>query len=131
MTSYIQSNQPVFLPDAAQILSAVDTGKIMLINTVTATRTYTLPAVAPGLHYTFLNMSPGVLGANIKITGGANSMQGTLFTLAATAAVANTFVNFITGATLKGDRLDIICDGTQWCVLGTTSVAGALTATNV
>jgi len=47
----------------------------MLFTTVTGARTHTLPALQAGLHYRFINMAPGGLGANVNIqgTGGAGN----------------------------------------------------------
>ena len=52
MSVYVQTNQPVTLLNAANTISAADTGKLMLIPALTAaTRVITLPAAAAGLHY--------------------------------------------------------------------------------
>ena len=129
MSGYVQTNQTILLPDTAYTVSAQDTGKIFLIDTVTAARTINLPPVSPGLHYVFINKAAGVLGGNIRITGGANSMYGLLLLGVGAGPVANAAINFITTISVKGDRLDIICDGVQWSSIATAAVNGAFTAT--
>ena len=131
MSLYVQTNQPILLPDADYTVGAADSGKIFIFTTVTGLRTITLPAVSAGLHYIFINKAPGALGAagqNVRITGGALSMQGILLVGAAAGPVANAYVNFIGVTSMKGDRLDVICDGIQWSVVATASLNGAFTA---
>ena len=66
MSGFVQTNQPVNLPDANATISASDTGKIHFVNTVTGIE-LTQPAVAPGLHYHFINKAPGALGGNVIV----------------------------------------------------------------
>jgi len=135
MSGYIQSNQTVLLPDSAYTVSAADTGKIMLVSTVTGDRTITLPAAAPGLHYRFINKAPGALGGNVIVQGAAAGLLNGLIiqlgaavaatrSLAVTAALSMTFV---TAVSVKGDHMDFYCDGTNWSVSAMTSVLGGIT----
>ena len=111
MVVYIQTNQPFNLPNANLVISAADSGKIMLFINVTGARTYTLPALQAGLHYRFINMAPGGLGANVIIqgTGGAGNtlLNGVLLKGAAvcTAVTARSALNFVNGQSIKGDLL--------------------------
>lgn len=131
MSVYVQTNQPVLLPDAAANISSADTGKLMIINTVNGARTYTLPAVAPGLHYHFVNKAPAALGANVTLDCGVGLVNGILSIVGATpvAVTANQNIRFLTAATVKGDSVDLYCDGTNWSVFGASSVVGGLDAT--
>jgi hypothetical protein len=135
MAFYIQTNQIVNLPNANLAISAADTGKTMLFTTLTGARTYTLPALAAGLHYRFINKAPGALGASaiIQGSGGAGNalLNGVLLKggVVCAAVTARSAVNFITGSSVKGDFLDCYCDGVQWSVLGSGRVTGAFTLT--
>ena len=129
MSGYVQTDETILLPDTAYTVSAQYTGKYFWIDTVTAARTINLPPVSPGLHYVFINKAAGVLGGNIRITGGANSMYGILLMGLGAGPVANAAINFTTTVSVKSDRLDIICDGVQWSFIATAAVNGAFTAT--
>ncbi len=137
MSVYVQTNQPVQLPNADYQILAADSGKLMLVGVVpltTGARTYTLPAPAAGLHYRFQNATAGALGQNALIAGGAALsalMNGALTIVGANpvAVSGRTSVNFLTAATLHGDSIDCYCDGTRWSVLGFGQVAGSLGST--
>lgn len=128
----VQTNQPniIRLPDDNYTIDAADSGKLMLIDTVTEARTYTLPSPMAGLHYIFINKVPGELGGNVTITGGPDSMQGLLIMDSTTDQVMNAKVNFIDGESYRGDRVEIWCDGEQWSTVGVGYQDGALTATD-
>lgn len=128
----VQTNQPniLRLPDENYTIDAADSGKLMLIDTVTEARTYTLPPPMVGLHYIFINKAPGELGGNVTITGGSDSMQGLLIMDSTTDQVMNAKVNFIDGESYRGDRVEIWCDGEQWSTVGVGYQDGALTATD-
>lgn len=128
----VQTNQPniLRLPDENYTIDAADSGKLMLIDTVTKARTYTLPPPMVGLHYIFINKAPGELGGNVTITGGPDSMQGLLIMDSTTDQVMNAKVNFIDGESYRGDRVEIWCDGEQWSTVGVGYQDGALTATD-
>ena len=123
MSLYVQTNQPILLPDADYTVGTVDTGKIFIFTTVTALRTITLPLPAAGLHYKFINKAPGALGAagqNVRILGGVLSFYG-LVEMYNTVLVidgAANGINFIATASLRGDNLDLFADGTGWSVMG-------------
>ncbi len=134
MSVYVQTNQPILLPNAAYAVNASDTGKLMIINTVTAGRTYTMPAPTAGLHYKFINMAAGAIGGTIDIDCGVGLVNGGMICCNGAAAVAvpvtaNRHINFVTAATLKGDNVDLYADGTNWSVIGISGAVGGLTAT--
>src|SRR4051812_15967393 len=111
MSVYVQTNQPVILGNVDAAISAADTGKLILVNTITADRTYTLPAAAAGLHYRIQNKAPGASGGNAIVQGAAAGLLNGLIiqlgaavnatrSLAVTAALSCTFV---TAVSVKGD----------------------------
>ncbi len=135
MAIYIQTNQPISLPNANASISAADSGKLMLFAAITGNRTYTLPALQAGLHFRFQNMAPAGLGASAIIQGSGGLlnalMNGVLIKggVVCAAVVGRSAVNFINGQSVKGDFLDCYCDGVQWSVMGSGRVTGAFTTT--
>jgi len=134
MSIYIQSNQVVSLPNTNLTISAVDTGKIMITpQTVGATNiTFTLPSLAAGLHYRFINGAPAALSGTVLILSQtANSIFGSILT-GPTLGVALKDVNgqtqtgFLTGISIRGDYIDLTCDGTNWYIDGRSRVANGV-----
>lgn len=127
MTNYIQSNQTVQLTDASVSISEVDSGKYFLVPTLTGARTFTLPSVKAGLHYRFVNNCGGnTLGAAALIAAAAgNIVYGALLNVTPTvvAKTGAASCRFLT-ASVKGDYIDCICDGTNWNVSGMSGVIG-------
>ncbi len=84
----------------------------------------TLPAVAAGLHYRFVVKTAPSGGAYTIvcpaaaeiIVGMSNSSTGGNGDSTAGAGDAATTVTFADGSALKGDWVDVICDGTNWYV---------------
>jgi len=115
--SYIQSNSVVSLPQGNNSISASDSGKIFTV-TQAAVGVNTLPALAAGLCYTF-----------ILRTAAANVVQ-IAAAAAATNIIGHSIVGPQAGATIRpgagtatvrfsttcivGDRIDLVCDGTNW-----------------
>lgn len=127
MTNYIQSNQTVQLTNADSTISEVDSGKYFLVPTLTADRTFTLPAVKAGLHYRFVNnCGAATLGAaGIIAAAAGNIVFGALLnvTPAVVAKTGQASCRFLT-ASKKGDYIDCVCDGTNWNVSGMSGVVG-------
>lgn len=99
-------------------LTAEDSGKIFL---VTADSTFTLPATAAGLKYTFINggatttveivLSPAAADG---IYGTTNASTNVVFSGTDDADIKNT-----KATTQKGDNITIVADGTNgWFVVG-------------
>jgi len=64
MAVYVQTNQAITLNDINDNILTSENGRIFLIPVLTGNRTYTLPAIQPGLHYVFINRA---LAANNAI----------------------------------------------------------------
>lgn len=126
MSGFIQSNQTIQLTDSNATISKFDTGKIFFVPTLTANRTYTLPAVAPGLHYRFINNTGAATMAFAGIiSGGGTTVVGAMLN-STPVVVTKTGVascRFL-AASVKGDYIDCVCDGTSWNVSGMSSVVG-------
>lgn len=107
-------------------VAAADTGKVYLATKSSATQTFTLPAVAAGLTYTFIcgHASGEIL---INPTG---SVVFTVTSFAAVGADADTaIVTTAAGTGIKntaatnaiGDSVTLVSDGVGWYGIGITS----------
>lgn len=128
MSSIIQSNQVILLPDAASTISAQDSGKIFIIPVLTGNRIISLPAVQAGLRYRFI--AGGILAATATLTPTVNGlMNGTLLMNTAgnvsAANVAKTAGNTVVmnAVCAVGDWVDLVSDGTNWYCSGASKIA--------
>ena len=151
MSNLIQSNQVITLPAVASItnlISATDSGKIVIIPTQLAAQTFTLPLPSPGLCYKFI--VNGLLGFNVTISTNPISLfYGNLYNkttapISTAMAAANagvgtqvnfnaakggaTFITFLSTATI-GTMVDVVSDGNYWYVNGLWMGAGITLAT--
>ena len=91
MSVYVQTNQIVNIPNAAAYaVSMTDTGKVHICPQTTVgvgDITVTLPAVAAGLHYRFINGSAAAAAANVIVqSAAAGLLNGLIIQLGATVA---------------------------------------------
>ncbi len=133
MSVFVQLLGEVVLPDADTQILAVNTGKLHVIGVVGNVRTYTLPAVAQGLHYRFQIGSATVAHA-VTIAAGAAIINGLITTLGVTAitlgclaVAAQTDIIFGTTAIL-GDYVDLTCDGVHWSVSSMSRINVSITS---
>jgi hypothetical protein len=93
--------------------TAEDSGRIVIATKSSATQTFTLPAVASGLEFTFvcghasgeILINPtGSVVLNIKASEGG----------AAVATAAGTGIKNTAASNILGDNITLICDGTAW-----------------
>ena len=131
MANYVQSNQIVRLPYINSNIGVADTGKVMLTpQTAGAVDViYTLPTLAPGLHYRFINSAPAALDGTVRINATSihgNIINGPVGGVELKEISGDTQMVFVTGTSVLGDFLDFICDGTNWYVEGRSSVSGGI-----
>ena len=126
---------------AASTLAETDSGSIFLLNSDAEFAT-TLPAVADagagwyckfvvkaapsGASYTVIEGEGS--DANVIIVNGINELEVDT----TEDGVSNTgcsTVTFVDGAAIKGDFIDIWCDGSNYYVSGQTKADGGITAT--
>jgi hypothetical protein len=104
---------------ATVVLTAADSGKVLINKSTSGTPSWTLPAVSDGLNFTFVC---GNTFAGFTVTGGVvhlkTSASGTVLT--STTTVTNTQATAIVG-----DFISIVSDGTAWW---TTSQSGIFAA---
>jgi hypothetical protein len=129
-TPVFTAGKPVgFQTDASAAtiaVTAAQTGTVFLATKGSATQTYTLPAVAAGLTYTFIC---GHASGEILVTP-TGSVTTVFTTFAAVGADADTaIVTLTTGTGLKntaatnaiGDSITLVSDGVGWYGVGMTS----------
>ncbi len=126
MSTLVQTNQPVIIPDATPYpVLASDTGKILLIPTLTNDTTINLPAVAPGLFYRFIVTAPATLTHKALVTA-VGLINGTAINNVAAAGVNVVYtdqnaVRFFEVGVL-GDFCDVYCNGVRWSISAMSSV---------
>ena len=109
---------------AAIALTTADSGRFFRVSKAGG-YTITLPALVPGLQFTFLS---GAVAANtVTITAGAAIMTGLWRQISgvATVTAASTSIAF-TATSVISDRVDLVCDGTNWYCNASTGVAAGL-----
>jgi len=116
---------------AANVITAAESGKTFFLNAA-AEFASTLPAPAAGLRFSFI-VTAAPVGANYTVgtNAGANIIKLLCVNAEGVAGASDTdadVVNFVDGQAVAGDRLDVICDGTNWFAYGSTKVAAGMTS---
>ena len=121
---------------AANIITAAESGSVFFLSSATEFAS-TLPAAAAGLRFTFI-VTAAPSGADYTITtdSSANIIKGQAYTLDVNSATDPDFevtgcdtISFVSAKAVAGDRVDVICDGTNWFAYGFSSVFDAITFT--
>jgi len=104
-------------------VTAAESGTIF--GMATNAKTFTLPAAAAGLTYTFINTGAAT-NNNILIDSGTVEIFGT-FVLAASIVIASaeTLLTNTQGSSIKGDSVTLVSDGTGWFIIGSTGIWAA------
>jgi len=116
---------------ATNVITAAESGSTFFLNNATEFAS-TLPAVAAGLRYKFI-ITAAPVGASYTIGSNAGADVITvLFTAggindASDQATAQDVITFVDGASLVGDWVECICDGTNWACQGSAAVAAGIT----
>lgn len=107
------------LVGATVALTAANSGAVLINVSTSGSPSWTLPAAATGLHFTFVT---GNTTAGYTITGGVvhlkTSASGTVLT--STTTVTNTQATAIVG-----DTISIVCDGTAWWMTAQSGIFAA------
>lgn len=139
MPNYLQSdlkidsihvNEAVEVVAADKTLTAGESGKTFSLQNATG-EDIVLPALEAGLKYTFI---VGAVFATTNWTVATATAAGVINGLATVAgalvaAAAEDSINFAFGAETIGDRVDVVCDGTSWLVVGWATATGGITFT--
>lgn len=121
---------------ATNTLTAADSGKVLTLNSATEFAT-TLPAVANGLTFTFIvKAAPSGADYTIVTASSANVIIGQVVSSDLNAVSDGDFetsgadtISFVSAKAVKGDKVELYCDGTNWYVTGYCSVFDAITFT--
>ena len=115
------------------VITAAESGKTFFLD-LAGGFVSTLPAPAAGLRFTFIVKTAPTTGDYTIVTNGTT--QKVLKGLAVIAADAvgdvsagGTTATFVANNALPGDRVDVICDGTIWYMVGYAQVTAGLTIT--
>lgn len=121
---------------ATNVIAASETGTTFFLNHATEFVS-TLPAPAAGLRFTFV-VTGAPSGASYTITtnSSANVIKGQVYTVDVNSGTDPDFevsggdtISFVDAKAVAGDRVDVICDGTNWFAYGFCSVFDAITIT--
>lgn len=121
---------------ATNAISADESGKTFFLNSATEFVS-TLPAPAAGLKFSFVvTAAPSGADYTIVTTSSSNIIKGQVYTLDVNSATDPDFeatggdtISFVSAKSIAGDRVDLVCDGTNWFAYGFCSVFDAITIT--
>lgn len=118
---------------ATNVILAAESGKTFFLDAAAGFQS-TLPAPAAGLKFTFIvKTAPTSNGYTIVTNGTTQKVLKGLAVIAADAvgdvSAGGTTATFVHNNALPGDRIDMICDGTIWYMVGYAQVTAALTIT--
>jgi len=117
----------------ANVITATESGSVFFLNSATEFAS-TLPAPVAGLHFTFI-VTAAPSGANYTVTtnASANIILGTVHSSDGVDGDSELTgcdtVNFVDGAAVVGDRLEVWCDGTNWFGIAHCNVSTGITYT--
>ncbi len=121
---------------ATNVIAASETGSTFFLNSATEFVS-TLPAAAAGLRFSFVvSAAPSGASYTIVTNASANIIKGQAYTVDVNSATDPDFetagcdtISFVDAKAVAGDRVDLICDGTNWFAYGFSSVFDAITFT--
>lgn len=115
------------------VITASENGKVFILNAAGGFVS-TLPAPAAGLQFTFIVGTAPTTSYTVVTASSANIIHGQIASAedaagsVATAASADT-ITFVANKAIKGDRVEVISDGTNWFVTGFCNVQDGITTT--
>lgn len=104
---------------ATVVLTAADSGKVLINKSSSGSPSWTLPAAAAGLWFTFICRDTT---AGFTVTGGTIKAK----TTATGSAISGTTLTNTQATAVLGDTITLVCDGTNWLM---TSQSGIFAAT--
>lgn len=121
---------------ATNVIAAAETGSLFFLNSATEFVS-TLPAPAAGLKLSFVvTAAPSGADYTIVTNGSANIIKGQVYTTDVNSATDPDFevsggdtISFVSAKAVAGDRVDLVCDGTNWFAYCFCSVFDAITIT--
>ncbi len=117
---------------ATNVIAAGETGSVFFLNSATEFVS-TLPAVAAGLHFTFIvTAAPSGASYTVVTNASANIIKGNQNSVAGDAGDSGTgddTITFVDGQSVAGDKVEVFCDGTNWFAYAISRVAAGITFT--
>lgn len=118
---------------ATNVITAAESGSVFFLNSATEFAS-TLPAVAAGLHFTFI-VTAAPSGASYTVAGASGTpIKGHVLTNDVNSATDSDFgtageltLTFVDGKAVAGDYAEFWCDGTNWFVHAACSVFDGIT----
>lgn len=106
------------LVGATVVLTAADSGKVLINRSTSGSPSWTLPTAADGLWFTFVVAN---VTAGFTVTGGTIKAK----TNAAGTAISGTTLTNTQGTAVVGDTITLVCDGTNWIMTAQSGIFAA------
>jgi hypothetical protein len=103
---------------ATVVLTAADSGKVLINASSSGSPSWTLPTAADGLFFTFVTADAT---AGFTVTGGTIKAK----TNASGAAISGTTLTNTQGTAVVGDTITLVCDGTNWYMTAQSGIFAA------
>ncbi len=120
-------------PTTTNVLLAGETGSVFFLTSATGFA-HTLPAVAAGLHFTFIVATAPTSGSHTVACASGTLIKGHVLTNDVNSATDSDFgtageatLTFVVNKAVAGDKAEFYCDGTNWFVSAACSVFDAIT----
>lgn len=128
--------EPPEVVTATNVIDATEAGKTFFLSSATEFVS-TLPAPKIGMKFSFIvTAAPSGADYTIYANGGSNIIKGQVYTVDVNSATDPDFevtggdtISFVSAKAVAGDRVDMVCDGTNWFAYGFCSVFDAVTIT--
>jgi hypothetical protein len=106
------------LVGATVVLTAADSGKVLINRSTSGSPSWTLPTAADGLWFTFYVSN---VTAGFTVTGGTIKAK----TSATGTAISGTTLTNTQGTAVVGDTITLVCDGTNWVAVAQSGIFAA------
>lgn len=103
---------------ATVVLTAADSGKVLINASTSGSPSWTLPTAADGLWFTFVCANAT---AGFTVTGGTMKFK----TTATGTALSGTTLTNTQGTAVVGDTITIVCNGTNWYMVSQSGIFAA------
>ena len=106
------------LVGATVVLTAADSGSVLVNRATSGSPSWTLPTAANGLWFSFVVASTT---AGFTVTGGTIKAK----TSATGTAISGTTLTNTQGTAVVGDTITLVCDGTNWVAVAQSGIFAA------
>lgn len=106
------------LVGATVVLTAAQSGSVLINRSTSGTPSWTLPTNAAGLYFTFVVAN---VTAGFTVTGGTIKAK----TTATGTAISGTTLTNTQGTAVVGDTITLVADGTNWVMVAQSGIFAA------